>query len=127
MSYCRWSSDWFRCDLYAYESDRGFEIHVGGRRHKATDNLPPEFDQADEEDERMTVTRYLNLHMKVMALIADHADENYRTLGLPHDGESFILPTEREMYAKILELEALGYRIPRGLHDEALEATRSQP
>ena len=32
MSYCRWSSDDFRCDLYIYESAAGFVIHVAANR-----------------------------------------------------------------------------------------------
>lgn len=117
MSYCRWSSDWGRCDLYAYEHYEGkFVVHVATRRHKATDALPPEFD-ADEE--QGGVKRFVALHGKLAALTSDLSDDVYRPLGLPHDGETFELATEREMYSKILELEAMGYRIPKYLHDEA--------
>lgn len=28
MSYCRWSSNNFECDIYAYESKFGYEIHI---------------------------------------------------------------------------------------------------
>lgn len=28
MSFCRWSSDDWACDVYAYESEEGFIIHV---------------------------------------------------------------------------------------------------
>ena len=30
MSYCRWSCDGFKSDVYVYESDAGYEIHVKG-------------------------------------------------------------------------------------------------
>ena len=33
MSYCRWSSMNHRCDVYAYESDDGFVVHVAKRRY----------------------------------------------------------------------------------------------
>src|SRR5687767_6611694 len=33
MSYCRWSTDDFQCDLYCYEDvSGGFTTHVAGRR-----------------------------------------------------------------------------------------------
>ena len=38
MSYCRFSTDDFRCDFYAYESEDGFHLDVAGSR---TDWEPP--------------------------------------------------------------------------------------
>lgn len=32
MSFCRWSSMDFQCDLYCYESDQGFVTHVAKTR-----------------------------------------------------------------------------------------------
>ena len=32
MSYCRFSTDNFRCDLYAYGSHDGYHLHVAGNR-----------------------------------------------------------------------------------------------
>ena len=32
MSYCRFSTDDFRCDFYAYEADDGYHLHVAGSR-----------------------------------------------------------------------------------------------
>ena len=32
MSFCRFSTDNYRCDLYAYESAHGFELHVAAQR-----------------------------------------------------------------------------------------------
>jgi hypothetical protein len=34
VSYCRWSSNHFECDVYVYESASGWMTHVAGRRHK---------------------------------------------------------------------------------------------
>lgn len=42
MSYCRWSSDDFQCDVYCYEADEGFIIHVAVSRPVLKDgDLPP--------------------------------------------------------------------------------------
>ena len=32
MSYCRWSSNNYQCDVYVYESDLGFQTYVAGNR-----------------------------------------------------------------------------------------------
>lgn len=32
MSFCRFSDDNFKSDVYAYESAEGFELHVAGNR-----------------------------------------------------------------------------------------------
>ena len=32
MSYCRFSTEDFRCDFYAYEADDGYHLHVAGNR-----------------------------------------------------------------------------------------------
>ena len=41
MSYCRWSSDFFECDVYVYEDvSGGWTTHVAGRRRK--NKLPDE-------------------------------------------------------------------------------------
>jgi hypothetical protein len=41
MSYCRWSSDHFECDVYVYEDcGGGWTTHVAGRRQK--NKLPDE-------------------------------------------------------------------------------------
>ena len=45
MSYCRWSSMDYDCDLYIYESESGFEIHVARRRPDIDrSKLPPPVD-----------------------------------------------------------------------------------
>lgn len=43
MSYCRWSSDFFECDVYVYEDVAGgYTCHVAGRRRKAEYRVPDE-------------------------------------------------------------------------------------
>jgi hypothetical protein len=42
MSYCRWSTDLYRCDVYVYESATGWVTHVAGRRLRHP--VPPEVD-----------------------------------------------------------------------------------
>ncbi len=51
MSYCRWSSDAFQCDLYVYDHYLGgLSINVATRRRKPIDpinNPPPDYDCTD--------------------------------------------------------------------------------
>ncbi len=62
MSYCRWSTDEFRCDLYIYANVNGYwTIHVAGRTRDgeditlphagATFDLPSPRECADKVDE----------------------------------------------------------------------------
>lgn len=60
MSYCRWSNS----DIYAYESDTGYCIHVSGN------------------------------------------------VGLPQDGQHYLLDDLESFRAKMIELRKAGYRIP---------------
>ncbi len=44
MSYCRWSSDDWQCDVYVYEdASGGWTCHVANRRHVFDDTYPGEF------------------------------------------------------------------------------------
>lgn len=40
MSYCRWSSDNWQCDVYAYEADYGIVVDVA-QRHRMFDPVYP--------------------------------------------------------------------------------------
>lgn len=43
MSYCRWSSNDFQCDLYCYEDiNGGWTTHIAGSKLIPREPLPPE-------------------------------------------------------------------------------------
>ena len=51
MSYCRWSTNDFRCDLYVYEdSFNRIQMHIAGRRHTIPDDLMPPSINYDDPD-----------------------------------------------------------------------------
>lgn len=103
MSYCRWSTDDFQCDLYCYESNNGFEIHVARKRVVITEELPPPVNPLED------MAGFFERHRKASAII----DRSERVaIGLAHDGESFLLNSAGECADKIEELVALGYRCP---------------
>lgn len=103
MSYCRWSTDDFKCDLYAYEGDK-YYIHVAANRH----TIP--YDEMKELD----------------------WDERYKhmePIGLPCDGETFGFETLQEFKNKFLELRKMGYRFPDrvlGRIQEEIEEEKAQ-
>lgn len=108
MSYCRWSSDNFQCDIYAYESDNGYEIHVAGYK---TVGVPPEVDfsliyPTQTEESIAEYVRQSQANSKWLG-------ECERVpIGLPYDGASFTLDTLDEFYDKLIELREIGYRFP---------------
>ena len=106
MSYCRWSSNSYRCDIYAYESARGFEVHVARYRHTLSDEIvAPKYDEPDYLAKWRHLTDMLE-------------GSERKPIGLPHDGKSFVFDTESEMFDALRGLAAVGYNVPADLLNE---------
>lgn len=109
MSWCRWSSIEFACDLYVYESDAGVEVNVAGRRSLIDrSSLPPGGEFASEA--------WIARHQALMARLRD--DDDYEVIDLPHAGESRTFGDLDAAADFIDGLEALGYVVPPGMTDE---------
>lgn len=101
MSYCRWSSDNFNCDLYCYEDiNGGWTTHVAGSRYvgdipKIDYEAPPEVwtQQFRAQHEFLRVT-------------------TMEPIGLPYDGQTFNDPTLDEFRLRIVMLKEAGYIVP---------------
>lgn len=114
MSYCRWSSDGWRSDVYAYEAGNGWITHVAGNRIKNIEDMPPitvgmgaitewiEQDRAQKE--------WLEAHAVNVAI------------GLPHDGESFEDATAGGCADRLEALRGIGYHVPQ----TAIDALRRE-
>jgi len=110
MSYCRWSSDNFNCDIYAYESDDGFVIHVGTGRYKG--EIPKcDFSLIMKGGEE-NVEEYMRQRRIQAAYFQTCGTE---LIGLPEDGETFTLSDIEDFYNKMVELKNIGYIIPDGV------------
>lgn len=122
MSYCRWSTDDYQCDVYVYSDARGgWTTHVASARYVYREPLPPvvEFDVNDDADWEVWLTRH-----KTVQRMVDEADRV--TIGLPHDGETFNDDSPGECADRLESLLKLGYVVPpdviEGLRQEQ-EAT----
>ena len=116
MSYCRFSSDDFQCDVYVYEDCAGgWTTHVAGRRHVFKEPLPADVPLENKE-------AWVKRHARVMELI-DSAE--LVDIGLQFDGETFNDPTPGECADRLEMLRAAGYNVPQyaidQLRDEAAD------
>lgn len=106
MSYCRWSSDNFKCDVYAYESCYGgFEIHIASARYVG---------EIPEVDSKLLNNK--KQHKKFISQLNAQSEflETCKTeeIKLKHSGENFNVDTVQELGEKLIELKKLGYHIP---------------
>lgn len=118
MSYCRWSSDDFRCDVYAYEDIHGgWTIHLAGNRFLG--DIPPIIDVPHPEDGQEAADRWYASYKAQAAFLSTAKRE---PIGLPFAGQSFNLPTLDDFLEKLIELRGLGYNFP----DYVLESVREE-
>lgn len=105
MSYCRFSTDDFQCDLYVYsDAHGGYTIHVAKNRPKYKEELPPEVEFIKDN-----IDAWLDRHKKIMEMV-EAADRE--TITLPHAGVSFYCLPKDAALERLAELKALGYRFP---------------
>lgn len=113
MSYCRFSTDDFQCDVYVYaDVAGGYTTHVAVNRVVFAHPLPPPVPMQE-------VDAFLARHRQMMALIDTSPRE---PILLEHAGERFNDDTAAECAARLTHLRALGYRVPDGVI-EALRET----
>jgi|SRR3990167_2144751 len=117
MSYCRWSSDNWQCDLYCYGDVRGgFTTHVAGN-HLLGEIPKLRVLGAGATDEDWN--QWFEEHRRQMAWLKTAHRE---PIGLPHDSKTFSDPDLVSFLQRLRDLRALGYRFP----DYVLEVVRSE-
>lgn len=118
MSYCRWSSDGFRCDVYAYEHVDGYyAVHVASRKRL----FPPDFMPDLTKDffaRKISAETYAKNHKEYMDLMDTLP---WRDLTYPSAGKTFEEPDLESFLARMKALKAEGARIPDGVI-EGIEA-----
>lgn len=103
MSYCRWSSMNFACDLFVYGSSFGYTVHVAEMRFRDTSQLP------EAPDPFLPYEEWFHLNAERDAIFDTLVSEK---IDLPHAGETFTLDTLSELRDRLVELRGLGYRFP---------------
>ena len=102
MSYCRWSSDDFRCDVYAYESDAGFIVHVANNMYLGDIPRVP-FILDVPKDEFLKAYRAQHKFLETA---------KQKKIGKKYDGFTFQYDTLDEMLRGMKDIKAKGYRVP---------------
>jgi hypothetical protein len=134
MSFCRWSSDNFQCDLYCYE-----DVSGGITTHVASNRVVGEIPEApfellmnegstipEQVLNRMTeanLKRYMEAHRRQMDFLETCKRE---PIGLPYDGQSFNDPDYESFLARLLHLRETGYHFPDYVLDLVKEAIKEQ-
>jgi hypothetical protein len=112
MSYCRWSSDNYKSDLYCYEDFRGgWTTHVASNRIVGDVPPLPDILSVSTED-------YMAAY-RVQSAFLDTAER--RPIGGPHDGETFNDHTLEAFKERLLSLRAAGYCFPDYVLEEVDE------
>lgn len=122
MSYARFSTDDFRCDVYVYESDEGFVIHVATNRANITEEqyatLPPNpAGLVTNEDIQVFIRR--NNALSQLVSNAEHIPIEQALAG-----ETFVLETPGEAADQLEELIKEGFRVPKTALSELREEQR---
>lgn len=113
MSYCRWSSDSFRCDVYVYESEQGFETHVARTRVILPANVvaPSVLSLVDGTLSPEQFCAANNAFHEALDAAPKVAIEH------PEAGASFVHDTPGECADNLSRLAVEGFRIPAGVID----------
>lgn len=109
MSYCRWSSNNWKCDLYIYQTTNGYyTTHVA--RNRVVGEVP-------FSDWSSPETLYASEKAQ-----ADFLDTCRREpIGLPCDGMTFEYDSLTDLCASVVKLQAMGYIVPQWVVDGILD------
>jgi hypothetical protein len=116
VSYCRWSCDHWRSDVYCYAHvDETWTTHVAGRRRVGLENVPPPPSFALLDTPEVWKATYA-AHQAALGRC------EFEPIALPHAGETFKDDNPQEMIETLLRLRGLGYHVP----EHALAALREE-
>lgn len=113
MAYCRWSSDNFDCDVYAYKSAIGYETHIASNR--LVGKAPMITSTLSEVEEYVKQSRARSEWLE---------NAERKKIGLPYDGQSFTMYTLESFLQLLEELREMGYRFPDYVLAEVKEEIR---
>lgn len=101
MSYCRFSSDNWMCDVYVYESERGYEVHVSNNRYITPIPKLPKYNESPE--------KWFEAYQEQMKVLDNAKTEK---IGGIFDGKDFCLDSLTSLREKLKEIKNAGYNVP---------------
>lgn len=117
MSYCRWSSDNWKSDVYCYaDVDGTWTTHVASRRRVG--HIPEHPSWGDPIDDEWM--HQANAHHDAVAA------SELVPIGLPHDGKTFKDGSPGACWATLVMLKAAGYHVPQYALDALYEEARER-
>lgn len=128
MSYCRWSSDGFACDVYVYEDVMGgFTCHVARSKivnlHEAPEEPKMPSDFGIVSDNNDWIPEYMEKSKLRSEWLENHAIRE--NIGLEFDGKTFNTESATSMANELTMLKNMGYQVPQyaidSLYEEGLE------
>lgn len=113
MSYCRFSSDDWKCDLYCYgDIGGGFTVHVAANRFVVD---PPETPPWPQKAEGPEFEAWVKGHIEQSEAIRERPR---KPIELPHAGESFYRLDIDTFLDTVKMLKSIGYRVPDWVIEE---------
>ena len=120
MSFCRFSTNDFQCDVYAYaDVAGGITVHVAANRVIYKEPLPPEI--LLETDNHVA---WVERHAKVMEMVEAAARES---ITAKHAGQSYFSLDIDSAVALLQELQTLGYVFPGYVIEDVQEEANAEP
>lgn len=111
MSYCRWSSYGWKCDVYVYaDVSGGWTTHVAGRKRVAPAPCPElDWDSLSRlpKDERIAAMSEWEKAEREWLDKSELVD-----IGREFDGNTFNDPTPQDCATTLLMLKRVGYWVP---------------
>jgi len=106
MSYCRWSCMDGLCDVYAYESDEGYQVHLSSKRIMGPQPYVPYLEFSKDQ---VTSEEFFEAYQLYMKALENSA---YVNNNLPYGMESCCCESLEHFLSKMLELREVGYLFP---------------
>ena len=111
MSYCRFSSDNWKSDVYVYEGSNGFNIHVAGMRY--TTEIPKVLPYSEVSHDEWFAS-----YQKQMEVIQKAESKK---IGGIYDGEAFVFDDAQSTIDKLQDIKEHGYNVPQFAIDSLQE------
>lgn len=127
MSYCRWSTDDYQCDVYVFEHVDGYwQTYVAGRKRRLREGVsfPPPLDNSADPDAWFARDHTVDQ-------MIDEKNEgvlwDWEAVPQPPEGDSFQDATPGECADRLERLRGLGLSVPQDAIDtlRAEEAARA--